>query len=165
MWKAVHWWKWLTKTIKVNATRTKIKVQKIYIFTRSYLTISHSNIIEHPMLGDFNANNEKEWLIGMDSMPIRFPTYDWLKWILGVTFRFKAALTALRSHWPRWFGREQIENNRSFKTDILVYGNHYGRCCTGKICFSLIVKLTELLTLNSCRLILDSFQFHCAECD
>ena len=50
------------------------------------------------MLGDFNANNEKEWLIGMDSMPIRFPTYDWLKWILGVTFRFKAALTALRSH-------------------------------------------------------------------
>ena len=93
-----HCVSFLTKTFKVKATGMKIKVQKIYIFTRSYLTMSHSNIIGHPMLGDFNANNEKEWLIGMDSMSIRFPTYDWLKWILGVTFRFKAALTALRSH-------------------------------------------------------------------
>lgn len=50
-----------TKTLKVNDTRMKSKVQKIDIFTRSCLTISHSKIIRHPMKGGFiNANNEKE---------------------------------------------------------------------------------------------------------
>lgn len=50
-----------TKTLKVNDTRMKFKLQKIDIFTRSYLTISHSKIIRRPIKGGFIiANSEKE---------------------------------------------------------------------------------------------------------